>query len=142
MLTKLGKEKTLNLNPNFRLKYGTIDAKDFSSIYLETQAWVQPNCDEINFKNSVAYLKKIAFNSIYNNLDRSIFKDRFIINLDLRTSGMSLKRRSFMCLEVTLYLNQSQSFKSDAIAFNAAKLLTEITADLEKNKFTFKPKKK
>lgn len=142
MLTKLGKEKNVRLHKNFRLKYGTVDAKNLTAVYLEAQSWVQPTSDESDHKRSVTYLKKVAFNSIYNNLNRDLFKDKFIIDLDLRTSGMSVEKRSFMCLEVTLFIKKPIDFKSAELANHMIKLLSVITADLEKNKFSFKSRKK
>lgn len=142
MLTKLGKEKSINLNQNFRLKYGTVDARNLVAVYLEIQSWVQPINEDVDFKRSVTYLKKVAFNSVYNNLNKDLFKDRYIVDLDLRTSGMSANRRSFMCLEVTLFLRKQIGFKSEELQEQVKGLLASVTRDLEQNNFTFKPKKK
>jgi hypothetical protein len=142
MLTKLGKEKTLRLNDNFRLKYGTTNAKQFTSLYLQIESWVQPINEDVDFKRSVTYLRKVAYNSVYNNLNRELFASKYIVDLDLRTSGMSADRRSFMCLEVTLFVKRSTTFKSDEITNEVTRLLSTISKDLENNKFSFKPKKK
>ena len=45
----------------------------------------------------------------------SIFKERSIIDLDLRTSGLSYGKKSFLNLEVNLYTNQEIDFKSQEI---------------------------
>ena len=142
MLKKLGKEKTVKLNPNFRLKYGTVDALNFKAIYLQMESWVQPINNEVDHKKSVSYLKNIAYNVIYNTINRNLFSDRFIIDLDLRTSGMNVDRRSFMCLEVTLYVKDDTQFKSSKITNQSIELLNEMTLKLENNNFSFKTTKK
>jgi hypothetical protein len=50
--------------------------------------------------------------SIFNNINKEIFDDKFIVDLDLRTSGLQLKKKSFMNLEINLFLNQELDFKS------------------------------
>ena len=142
MLKKLGKEKTVKFNPNFRLKYGTVDALNFKAIYLQMESWVQPINNEVDHKKSVSYLKNIAYNVIYNSINRNLFSDRFIIDLDLRTSGMNVDRRSFMCLEVTLYVKDDTQFKSSKITNQSIVLLNEMTLKLENNNFSFKTTKK
>lgn len=142
MLKKLGKEKSVKFNPNFRTKYGTVDAADFKAIFLQVESWVQPVNNEVDHKKSVTYLKNIAYNAIYGNIDRSLFSDRFIIDLDLRTSGMNVDKRSFMCLEVTLYIKDGTQFKSPKINNQSIKLLNEMTSRLENNNFSFKTTKK
>jgi hypothetical protein len=40
-----------------------------------------------------------------------MFDDKFIVDMDLRTSGLSLKKKSFMNLEINLYLIDEVDFK-------------------------------
>lgn len=142
MVTKLGKERKLCLNENFRLKYGTVNFKDLKTIFLQVDSWVQPINEEIDFKKSVCFLKKVVYNSLSDNINRNIFASKFIIDLDLRTSGMSTSRRSFMNLEITLFMKSDIPFQSDVLKENAEMLFNGITNKLEQNNFNFKPTKK
>lgn len=141
MLKKLGKEKVLNLNTNFRLKYGTVDATNFKAIFLQLESWVQPISIEVENKKSAAYIRNIAYNVLREKLDKDLFSSRFIIDLDLHTSGMSVDRRSFMCLEVTLYIKDNTPFKSPKIANQSIEILNEMVLRLENNNYNFKSTK-
>ena len=45
-----------------------------------------------------------------------MFDEKFIVDLDLRTSGLQMKKKSFMNLEITLFtLDETLDFKSKMI---------------------------
>ena len=46
---KKGKSCTLNGYRNLKCTYGTVDAKNFKSIYLNIQSWVKPKIDNENW---------------------------------------------------------------------------------------------
>ena len=53
--------------------------------------------------------------SLYNNLDTSLFNKNYIVDLDLRSSGIQVNKKSFMNLEINLYLVENMEFKSEEI---------------------------
>jgi hypothetical protein len=45
-------------------------------------------------------------------IDKFIFELKYIVDMDLRTSGISLNKRSFMNLEITFFIKEKVDFKS------------------------------
>ena len=50
--------------------------------------------------------------SVYDSIDTKLFQDKSIVDLDLRTSGISHGKKSFFNLEINLYTNSELDFKS------------------------------
>ena len=95
-----------------KIVYGTVDSKEFKSLYLNIQTWVEPKKEVDNWSRVVLNMNRYIKHSVYNNIDKNIFDDKFIVDLDLRTSGLNLKKKSFLNLEINLYVNDSIDFKS------------------------------
>jgi hypothetical protein len=64
--------------------------------------------------------------SIYQNIDKKIFDEKFIVDMDLRTSGLQLKKKSFMNLEINLYLVEEIDFKSLKLKKSLKNLIKNI----------------
>lgn len=140
MFTKFGKEKTLFKNDSFRVKYGTIDASKLNALYIDVESWVQPN-EIINFDNKIRIIRKDIISKLKENLDKTFFHENFIVDLDLRSSGLSLNKKSFMFIEVTVYPKKFIKFNSEVL-MNQVKNLASITIDtVQKNNFKFFSKK-
>jgi hypothetical protein len=67
-----------------------------------------------------------------------MFDDKFIVDLDLRTSGLHLKKKSFMNLEINLFLNEPIDFKSLKLKKTLKLLVKEIYSDVLINNPNFK----
>ena len=94
---KRGKEITLNINSNYKIKLGTVDNKNPKSIYINLSAWGEPNDDEedINYDTIIKKLRKnIKQNINYNINSDNFYKDKYIVDLDMRSSGIRNKKRS------------------------------------------------
>ncbi len=75
--------------------------------------------------------------SVFNNIDKNLFDEKFIVDLDLRTSGIQLKKKSFMNLEINLYnLENPIDFKSPILKKTLKKLSKDIYSEVfTHNKF-------
>ena len=103
---KRGKELKLDINPNYKIKIGTVDNKNPKSIYINLSAWGELNEDdeEINYDKVISLLRKRIKNNINQNIDiKDFHHNKYIVELDMRSSGITTKKRSFMCCEITLY---------------------------------------
>ena len=136
---KKGKSCELKGYKNFKCKYGTVDSKNLKSIYLNLQTWVEPITDELNWDRHVSILLKNIKSTINELIDLALFESKFIVDLDLRTSGISVKKRSFMNLEITFFVKPNTEFKSIKLKNSLKKLISNINKELlQKNKnFTF-----
>jgi hypothetical protein len=76
---------------------------------------------------------------VYNSISPTIFKDKSIVDLDLRTSGISHGKKSFFNLEVNLYTNQEFDFKSIELKESVKKIVRSIIRDnvIENKYFDF-----
>jgi hypothetical protein len=109
---KKGKSVKLNLFNPIKSIYGTVDSKNLKSVYINIQSWVTPKFEYDNWNRVVCNLSREIKHSVYNSISPTVFKDNSIVDLDLRTSGISHGKKSFFNLEVNLFVNCETDFKS------------------------------
>jgi len=133
---KKGKTTKINGFRTSKVHYGTVDSKEFKSLYLNLQTWTEPKDDYENWNRIVLNMNRSVKHSIFDTLDKTLFDDKFIVDLDLRTSGLRLKKKSFMNLEINLFLNQEIDFKSIKLKRALKKIIKELyTNVLTKNEY-------
>jgi hypothetical protein len=140
------KGKTLKINgyQNCKVLYGTVDSKKLKSIYINLQTWAEPKTEIEKTTRIVSLLNRDIKQTISNKISLNSFKENFIVDLDLRSSGISLGKKSFLNLEVTLFLNEGFEFKCELLK----KEVNEIVKSLYNNNivnnsyFKFKKTKK
>lgn len=140
---KIGKYIPLGEYKNVKLGYGTVDFKNLKTIYLKLNSWVQPTNENEDFDNSISKTRRIIKEIIYN-LQNENFKPQCIVDLDIKTKGIKIEKRSFMNLEVTLYVNKIFDVKSKSTK-NMVKDIIESLVDnglTDKNLFNFNKNKK
>ena len=109
---KKGKTSKLNGFTKVKTSYGTVDSRTFKSLYLNIQSWVTPKKNVENWSKVVSILNKEIKETITDNLDFNLLQSKFISDLDLRTSGLVVGKKSFMNLEITFFVNKNLEFKS------------------------------
>ena len=87
---------------------------NLKTIYLKLNSWVQPENETEDF-NSTIYKSRRKIKEIIYNLRNPYFKQQSIVDLDIRTKGIKLEKRSFMNLEITLYVDKQFDVKSNEI---------------------------
>ena len=127
---KKGKTAKINGFRTFKSHYGTIDSQNLKSIYLNLQTWVEPKEDIENWNRVVSNMSRSVKHSVYTNINKELFDDKFIVDLDLRTSGLQMKKKSFMNLEINLYLTQEIDFKSVKLKKYLKNITKEIYSDV------------
>jgi hypothetical protein len=108
---KIGKYIPLGTYNEVKMGYGTVDFKNLKTIYLKINTWVQPENETEDF-NSTIHKSRRRIKEIIYNLKNPYFKQQSIVDLDIRTKGIKLEKRSFMNLEVTLYVEKQFDVKS------------------------------
>jgi hypothetical protein len=136
---KKGKSVKLNLFSPIKSVYGTVDSKNLKSLYINIQSWVSPKFDHNNWNRVVCNLNREIKHSVFNSIDINLFKENTIVDLDLRTSGISHGKKSFFNLEVNLYTNQEFDFKSIELKESVKKIVRSIIRDnvIENKYFDF-----
>jgi len=124
---KKGKTSKIQGFNTSKIVYGTVDSINFKSLYLNLQTWVEPKKEPENWTRIVLNLSRAIKHSVYETLNRDLFDDSFIVDLDLRSSGLTLGKKSFMNLEINFYLNQEElDFKSKELKDNLKNIVTRI----------------
>jgi hypothetical protein len=140
MQCKFGKEKKLFTDERFRVKYGTIDAVKLNAVYVNVESWVQPK-DIKNYESYIRLMRKQIIVNIKDKIDKVYFKQNFIVDLDLRASGMSDDKKSFMFIELTVYPEEKIKFNSPLMFKKMRELSNLIIESLEQNKLSYFSKK-
>jgi len=99
-MSKKGKHIKID-HEQFKITYGIVN-KEWNSCFVTLQTWVKPK-QENNYDKLIKDLRKKTKSIIENNLDPILSKPQYIVDLDLRISGMAKTKRSFMSIEVILY---------------------------------------
>jgi hypothetical protein len=81
--------------------------------------------------------------SVLESLNLNLYKNNYIVDLDLRTSGININKKSFMNLEINLFTNTEIDFKSNTVKDSVKNIVREIYKQcVIKNKyFVFTPSK-
>jgi len=123
---KKGKSVKLNLYNPIKSVYGTVDSKNLKSVYINIQSWITPKYDTENWNRIVGNLNREIKHSVFNSINQKIFQEKSIVDLDLRTSGISHGKKSFFNLEVNLFTISELDFKSNEIKDSVKQIVRNI----------------
>jgi hypothetical protein len=141
---KKGKSVKLNLYNPIKSVYGTVDSKNLKSVYINIQSWITPKYETENWIRIVGNLNREIKHSVFNSINQKIFQENSIVDLDLRTSGISHGKKSFFNLEVNLFTISELDFKSNEIKDSVKQIVRNIFKNnINENKhFEFSNSKK
>ncbi len=112
---KIGKYIHLGDYKEVKIGYGTVDFKNLKTIYLKLNAWVEPENEELDFDKTISFARKSIKELIRTHDFNGYFKKESIVDLDIRTKGIKMNKRSFMNLEITLFVDNFFDVKSQSI---------------------------
>jgi hypothetical protein len=123
---KKGKTSKLDLFQDAKCYYGSVDTTELKSIYLVLQTWVKPTQERDNWERVVGTISRTIKHKVLEVYNKSLFKEQFIVDLDLRTSGIKVDKSSFLNLEITLFTKENIDFKSDDLSNELNRILKEV----------------
>jgi len=123
---KKGKTSKLDLFQDAKCYYGSVDATELKSIYLVLQTWVKPTQERDNWERVVGTISRNIKHKVLEIYNKSMFKEHFIVDLDLRTSGIKVDKASFLNLEITFFTKENIEFKSDKLSNELNHILKEV----------------
>lgn len=140
---KTGKYISLGEYNEVKIGFGTVDFKNLKTVYLKFNAWVEPDNITDDFNSLISKTRRKIKDIIYE-LRNENFKPQCIVDLDIRTKGIKLNKRSFMNLEITLYVENHFDVKSKEMKSTINDIIkTVIDNSLSnKNLFNFHKNKK
>lgn len=117
---KSGKQIKMENYKDYNIIYGCVDNKNPKSVYINITAWVEPlSEDEEDYNKIIKGLNKKIRQSIHNFLSNNnttpFIKEKTIVDLDLRESGIKFGKRSFMSCEITLFQYEDNNINSDVM---------------------------
>lgn len=104
---KKGKTSRLVGYKNAKVTYGTVDSIELKSVYINIKSWVKPKIDVDNWERVVLNFNRSIKHTTLESSNKKIFDKRFILDLDLRHSGICYDKKSFMNLEITFFILDS-----------------------------------
>lgn len=123
---KRGKSVKLNTYTPIKTIYGTVDSRNLKSIFINIQSWVEPKKEADNWVRVVNNLRREIYYSVDDSVNNKIFTENFIVDLDLRTSGILFGKKSFFNLEVNLYTKIHIDFKSNEVKESVKKIIKTV----------------
>jgi hypothetical protein len=140
---KTGKYIPLGTYNNVKIGYGTVDFKNLKTIYLKLNSWLQPENETEDYNYLISKSRRQIKEKIYN-LNSPYFKQQCIVDLDIRTKGIKLEKRSFMNLEITLYVEKQFDVKSKDVKNLIKEILENVVENglSDKKLFNFNKSKK
>jgi hypothetical protein len=143
-MIKTGKKLNLPLDERFKISYGTVNIKNPISIYLQMSTWIKPNEEYEDYENLIKKLTKNYKQLLADSLKNSIFNDRkWIVDLDLRSSGMVKDKKSFMSVDTVLFYHEPQDpFRDEIVLFVKNKCEELLKIFTENNEIECYPNKK
>jgi hypothetical protein len=124
---KKGKTARIIGVKNAKVTYGTVNSVEFKSVYLNIQTWVDPKKESENWQRIVLNFSREIKHAIYEKLDKNLFDEKFIVDLDLRASGLNLGKKSFANLEINFYIKDDKlDFKSNKLKESLKKIMKNI----------------
>lgn len=144
---KTGKEIKSNRFKNYNVVFGSVNNKNPKAIYINISAWVDPIEETgVNYNQIIRTINKRLKQSLFNHFidgDDYVFdKDRTIVDLDIRESGIRYGKRSFMNCEITLFLNTEIPVTSEYMKERLTVISDVVIKSNFENNKTFKFHKK
>jgi|TARA_Y100000310_G_scaffold46381_1_gene43083 hypothetical protein len=126
---KTGKTIPIKVHPEFKAHIGTVDSKNLKSIYVQFSTWAQPIKEYNCWGCVVKSFRKLLKTGMTRLIDDNNFKTNMIVDLDLRSSGISIGKKSFMKCEITFFTKSKLNLKNrqtiTSIEEKTRKLITE-----------------
>ncbi|NIP32036.1 MAG: hypothetical protein GTN59_16345 [Candidatus Dadabacteria bacterium] len=101
--------------------------------------------ETLNYDYFLSNIRKKIKQKLNNSLNKELFhNNKYIVDLDMRTSGLSVDKRSFMSCEITLYQKKYLPLNKPKILDNTKKIINEVIDECIENNsvFTFHRTKK
>lgn len=137
---KKGKEIKVDTFKNYSVSIGSTNYKNPTAIYVDISAWGEPDNDVTNNYNRIIRdINKAIRQEVYTYLsanDTDLVSDRYIVDLDVRESGIRFGKRSFTNCEITLFIGNNIIYNADKIRYHIDKLIHNVINNcLDRNKY-------
>ena len=139
MITKKGKQLMVKNYTNYNIVTGTVDNKNPKALYVTISAWGDPlNKEEFNYGSVIKNITKRIKRELHNRLDADLFNvERSIVDFDMRESGISYGKRSYMNCEITFYQKHNFKLQEKNVQLALNEILDDIVCNVFDNQIHF-----
>lgn len=132
-MNNLGKKVIFN-KKNIRCDINTINKLENKTIYINLKGWFKPIFEEENYTRLINNFNKEIKKTLYNEIKNiNYLDDNFIVDLNMRSIGLSVNKKSHICCTITLF-NDNTDFEIVSEKIN--KIINKIITNcFEKNKY-------
>jgi hypothetical protein len=139
MIVKKGKQIKINDIKEFNIIVGTVDNKSSKSLYFNITGWVETLDIEADNNLAIKELNRTIRKKTYEFLNKKLFNpNRFLIDFELKESGLSANRRSYMSCEITLFKINDFKIQNDIINDSLMNLISDLIENVFKDNKHFK----
>ena len=145
MIRKKGKKIKINTHSNYKTVSGTVDNRNPKSVYVSISSWARPKIDEdINYDKILTSINNRVKRTVANNMNTDMFDSRrYIIDFDMKSSGIRYGKKSFMNCEITLYQKLKLKLNEDNLQRELKSIIDNVIKEVftENQYFSFEKKK-
>ena len=128
---KLGKELSLKTEKPFKINIGTVNNKHPRTLYLVLSSWVEPLYESENYQPKLNKITKDIKRFLTETIPSESFNNkRMIVDFDLRSSGITKDKKSFMSCEITLFQKELRKINSPSVIMELQWLSTKLINDV------------
>jgi len=127
-----GKKLILDVNKNFKTNVSVVNINNPSVVHLNITSWVGVVHDIENEESFIRRFNKEIKQYLYSYLNNhEIFKQKYIVDLDMSATSMKNRGKCFFECDITLIERNVLDFSSDEFKY----YITNILKDLIKKVF-------
>jgi hypothetical protein len=145
MIRKKGKKIKINTHSNYKTLSGTVDNRNPKSVYVSISSWAKPKIDEdINYDKILTSINSRVKRTVANKMNTDMFDSRrYIIDFDMKSSGIRYGKKSFMNCEITLYQKLKLKLNEDNLQRELKSIVDNVIKEVftENQYFSFEKKK-
>lgn len=145
MIRKKGKKIKINTHSNYKTLSGTVDNRNPKSVYVSISSWAKPRLDEdINYDKILTSINNRVKRTVANKMNTDMFDSRrYIIDFDMKSSGIRYGKKSFMNCEITLYQKLKLKLNEDNLQRELKSIVDNVIKEVftENQYFSFEKKK-
>ena len=130
---KFGKEVKLSLDNNFKTIYGTVDSQNLKTIYIKILTWAEPVEDFDVYSHEVSVLKKRIKNKLNENLTPKFEPNKYIVDFDIKNSGIRYGKKSYLNINITLFTNTNEKITTLIYKENIKTIIKPLLETLKNN---------
>ena len=135
-----GTEIKITSNKNYNISYGSMDKKTPKAIYLKFTSWAIPLLrDTTEYSRLIRKINKRLKTALFTTVNGELFDiNKTMIDLDMRDSGITYLKPTFMDCEITIFQRGHENLHSEELISEINKMIKLIANDVFNSSLGFK----